>query len=595
MALLLFLLVSLVGTAEAGVSPKKILESAVLTARAPEGTMAYALTDGSIWTGQKRLVQVGTLPSPASGLHASGGQVTAWSTTRTGLCVETTVLTATVGAKPTTRHRPLAPITVARLSSGHALLWPDQLDLIAEDGSLRSLPLPLGKPIAVSESGGTIQVDGVSGVLLAVAPDTGCPLGLQDDPALPPLARKRIRDVRKLCEVPARLPRVVEDEAAAALDIHRRLALREGDTQALGRLGGLSCDGVEEHRPEAQSHQSAFSTRTERELDLDPSLRPARGMQVVVTDADAAQDLHPWFEGSMAPACLHPVAFVARSEAEAAVLQGRIDEAAAADRGCADRLQAVSPGFLAPLDDERDAGARALYLQAGSGWRGIRKGALTARMVRMDLARLDPTDRLHTLAQVSELSPSWSIDPGPAGPILADVDGSWVAGAGWDVVRGPPNAIRRERTSLLGPVQRLQGRRDGRFEVLAGGQPAQVALEGSEVTWSEVVADSTELLPIPSPLPAPPAVDPGPWRISGEGQLSARTKTGTAHVNLGVPIERVLNGRLSSVAVTPVGLVGMGHDGAIAWRLTEIDQWIWTGEFVVGTSPLGVHGYRLPY
>ncbi len=595
MAPLLFLIVSQMGVAEAGVYPKKLRDAAALTAKAPDGTVAVALADGSVWSGRNKLIQVGALPGPASGLHVSGGQVTAWSVARRGLCVETTVSTFGTGTQPATRRRAVAPVTAARLSSGHALLWPDQLDLVSEGGTLRTVPLPLGQPLSVGESGQTVHVDGVSGTLLVVETDTGCPVGLEDDPGLPPLARQRLREAQKVCGIPARLPRAVEDEAAAELDVRQRLAVREGNTQALAMLGGLSCAEVEAHRPGATSHLSAFSTRTDRDLVLDPSLRPSRGLQVVVTNADAALDLVPWLEGSMAPACRHPVAFVGRSDAETAVLQRRIDDAAAAGRGCAEQLRAVPPVFLDALDDERDADTSAVYLQAGSGWRGVRKGALAARMVRMDLARLDPSDPLYTLAQVSELTPSWSIDPGPAGPILADVDGSWVAGAGWDVVRGPPNAIRHERATLLGPIQRLQGRRDGRFEVVAGGQPAQVALEGSEVTWADVAADSTALLPVPAPLPTAPSVDPGPWRISGEGQLSAHTKTGTATVDLGVTIERVLNGRLSSVAVTPVGLVGMGHDGTIAWRLTEIDRWIWTDEFVVGTSPFGIHGYRLPF
>lgn len=595
MAFLLLLILSELGTAEASVGPRKVVEAAVLTAKAPDGTLAVALADGTVWSGKKKLVERGTLPGPATGLHASGGLVTAWAVSRRGLCVETTVRTFGGGDEPSTRSRGLAPITAARLSTGHAVLWPDQVDLVSADGSVKTVPLPLGRPLSISEADGRIQVEGVSGTLLEIDPGTLCPVDLEDDSAWSPLARHRVREARKVCEIPPRLPRVVEDEAAAMLDVHRRLAVRQGDPQALAVLGGLSCAEAEAQRPKAQSHQSAFSTRTERKLVLDADLRPARGLQVVVRDADAAMDLAPWVEGSMAPACRHPVAFVGRSLAEAAVLQRRIDEAAAAGRGCSARIRAVAPESLDALDDERDTGTSAVYLQAGAGWRGVRIGALAARMVRMDLARLDASDPLHTLALVSELTPSWSADPGPAGPIISDVDGSWVAGAGWEVVRGPPNAIRTERATLLGPVQRLQGRRDGRFEVVAGGQPAQVALEGAEVTWAEVSADSTELLPIPAPLPSPPSVDPGPWRISGEGELSARTKTGTARVDLGVAIERVFNGRLSSVAVTPIGLVGMGHDGTIAWRLTEIDRWIWTGEFVVGTSPFGVHGYRLPY
>ena len=122
MALLLSLMLSLAGSAEAGVSPKKLLEEATLTAKAPDGAVAVALPDGSVWSGRKKLVQLGTLPGPVSGLHASGGQVTAWSVSRTGLCVETTVRTFGSGAEPDTRRRALAPITAARLSSGHALL-----------------------------------------------------------------------------------------------------------------------------------------------------------------------------------------------------------------------------------------------------------------------------------------------------------------------------------------------------------------------------------------------------------------------------------------------------------------------------------------
>lgn len=594
MTTLLPLLFASLELASAGVGPRKVVEQAVLEVTAPTGEVAVGLPDGSVWAGSGRVKRLGALPGVPVGLHASGGAVTAWSTRREGLCVETTLATWSAGLEVGRRTRGSAPVAASRLASGHAVLWPDQLDLVSASGEVRAIPLPLGRPIAVSEVDGLVQVDGLGGPLLQVDPKTGCPVDLVDDPGLPPLDRMRIRAARRVCEDPKRLPAPVVDEAEASLDVLRRVAIREGDPQALAMLGAWSCDAIEELRPTPVSAASAFSTREERELPADGRLKPQAGFRAIIKDVDAAVDLGPWIEGPMAPACRHGVVLLAESPAMARVLKRRIREARDQRRGCAENLRAGWPGELGPLD-EKEEDARAFYLQAGAGWRGVREGGVSARLVRMDLARLDRLDPLHQLSRAPELTPSWSVGPGPGGPLIKDVDGSWVAAAGWDVVRGPPNAIREERTSLFGPVQRLQGRRDGRFEVVAGGQPAQVALENGEVSWADVAADSTEVLPIPPSLPPPPAVDPGPWRITGDGELTARTGKGTATLSLGVPIQRVLNGRLASVAVTPVGLVGVGRDGKIAWKLTELDQWVWTGDFIVGSSPFGVHGFRLPY
>ena len=599
--MLVSLLIGLTATAAPleQVKPRKVVEQALLTATATDGTTAVALPDGQVWVGTRKLRAVGALPGPADGLHVSHGAVTAWHTKRAGLCVETTVHTwSTAGEELHAMTGVGAPISAAARPGAparHALLWRDHVDLIPVTASKPTrLVLPLGQPIGLSTHNGGLQVDGTTGPLLQLDAE-GCPTGLEDDPAARPLARLRTREARRACTDPPRLPRDIEAQAEAALDALQRDAISRGDAEALAQVGGLSCDAIEQQRPAPSDDSSAFAERFDRQLPLRGRLDPRGQTAAVVREFDPATELRPWVDGPWAPACAAKLILVASDPAKAAVLGTRLDDLQRQGASCAGQAIAAAPDELGAIDEEDGAPGRVLYVTEGVRWAGIRRGSVSWRMVRMDLARLAPGDPLHRIARASELTPSWSKGPGPGGPVIIDVDGSWVASAGWDLVRGPPNAIREERVSLNGPIVRLQGRRDGRFEVVSGGQVARVALEGRQVEWAEQRSDTTELLPIPPPLPPRSESDSGPWRIVGDGRIGGRTKDGNVTIDLGVAIERVYNGRIASVVVTPVGLVGVGPDGSLRWRLTEVDQWVWTDAFVVGTSPWGIQGYRLPY
>ena len=208
------------------------------------------------------------------------------------------------------------------------------------------------------------------------------------------------------------------------------------------------------------------------------------------------------------------------------------------------------------------------------------------------------SDPLGKLAQAPELVPDWVEGPGPGfGPIL-DVDGSWVAGSGWDVLRGPFNAHRIERVAMGGPVSHLRIRRDGRVEVRSGGQLAAVVMESENaaIEWGLAPADSAGAYPIEAPRTRPaPAVDPGPWRLAGDRRLQASAAAGGGTLELPLPIRHVENRAAGTVLYTDLGLFGLDAGGTLTWRLTDPESWVIDGPLLVGTSPFGVAAWRLPY
>ena len=599
---LLLTLAALQGAPAADLSqvrPKRLAADAAMSVAGDGGRVALVTSTGEVWVGTQRLEAVGDLGGPPHGLHLSGGAVTAWSTRRTGLCVETSVATFSPAGSPTPRIAPGSPLQVMAIPGGHALLWADRVERISADGAAPQVfPLPPGWPVGLSMVDGQVQVDGAEGALLQIDLEAGCPDGLpDDDPSLRALERKQLRDARRVCGAPPHLPDRIDAIADVARAAGQAAAIRAGDTDALARLGAPTCAQLEALRPIEVDATSAFSSRFERSLTLAARIQPQRGLGAVVRVKDPGMDLEPWMEGPHAPACTGSLVLWAQEPAHAGYLKQRLAELRERGGGCADRARIAWPSDVGPFEkeDEDDPGD-AFYVQPGGGWVGVRRGALSARMVRLDLARLDPADPLHGVAKAPELVPAWTVGPAPGGDVVLDVDGSWVAGAGWDLVRGPPNAIRKERASLLGPVERVQGRADGRFEVVAGGQPARVTLEdGGSVEWTDALSSGEALLPVPDALPPKPSVDPGPWRVVGEGRLAARSETGPLSVSLGLPVQRVLNGRNATAVVTPLGIVGVGRDGTLLWRMTEARQWVFTGDFVVGTTPWGIQGYRLPY
>ncbi len=590
------LLATLLAADLSAVKPRKVAQDAAMSVTAANGDVAVVTHDGELWAGSGTLRKLGSLPGTAAGLHLSGDVLTAWSTVRTGLCVETELRrVSTDGSAFPDQRLPGAPLAILPVKGAQALLWPDRLDILPnQPGAARSIPLPASPAVGLSLHNGRLQVDAADGPLMAVDLATGCPVGLEDDPQRSPLERWRVREARRLCETPPHLPDPVRAEAEIERAARLSRAMMDGDTETLARLGPPTCAGIEAQRPTASGHASAFTTRREKAIQVARDLDPGRGFMTILREPDPAMDLGPWVSGPFAPACEGRLILAPEDAAVGRWLRRALAEADRLGASCADNVRVADPGDIGP-EPAGDDPSKVLYVKSGGSLLGVRQGAVSARMARLDIARLAADDPLHDLAQAPELTPSWSVSPGPGGPLLIDVDGSWVAGAGWDLVRGPPNAIRKERTPLLGPVSRLQGRSDGRFEVVAGGQPARVALEDHSIEWMEALSPDEQLLPIPDALPPRPETNRGPWRIVGEGRVGARSDQGERVVDLGLPISRLINGRLMSVLVTPVGLVGIDGAGKLAWRLTEVDRWVWTEDFVVGSSPWGVQGYRLPF
>jgi hypothetical protein len=81
----------------------------------------------------------------------------------------------------------------------------------------------------------------------------------------------------------------------------------------------------------------------------------------------------------------------------------------------------------------------------------------------------------------------------------------------------------------------------------------------------------------------------------GSGRLQASANAGGGTKLLPVTIQRVENREGGTVVYTDLGMLGLDEDGEIAWRLTDVVDWVLCDELIVGATPFGMAGWRLPW
>ncbi len=574
-------------------------------ARQPQGHPAHAAAwaedeqgdvvalvdrDGGLWTGRRKLSRLGAVSFVPDRL-LYGDRLVLVRSEQAGLTGHAAWAVLRPDGAGAIKGERDAPVREVRATpTGAVLLFPDAVVVVDQDRrESKEIPLPFLHPRDLRVEGGVARVRGPDGRGLTLALTDGCPTDL---PAVAPedaLDAVMWREAARVCGAPPRLDDAVIRRARAQRDAAVEEALAAGDADAIIALDPPG--GVEGLRPSGKGQLGAVRTREEATVRVAERLLPDAGLVVVHTKPTPGMDLGPWAGTPWAPACVARLVLAPGTLEEAAVLEDRIAAAGARGLACADGLAVAHPGEVSEWKDA------VFYVEAGTRVRGGRNGALSPHRVRMDLAWLTgAADPLHTIAAAPELVPEWTVGPGPGfGPIL-DVDGSWVAGAGWDVVRGPASAQRVDRASLGGPVSGLRVRRDGRMEVVSGGQHALATLETGAVTWVDAPSDSADVYAIQRPRRGPrPAVDPGPWRVVGASTLQGSAKANGKVVELPVAVRDVENRDSGTVVHTDLGLIGLDAEGTITWRLTDPLDWVLVEDRIVGTTPFGVHGWRLPY
>jgi hypothetical protein len=573
------------------VRPRQLQGSAAAWATDADGrVVALVDSDDVLWVGSGKLHKLGALSFTPDEVVA-GDPLVLSRTDRRGLVGTTDwAVLAPRGGLAKKGTQPGRLIGAAGYDGGAALLFPATLLLVdGRSEQPRAIPLPFTGAREVTHEGDTVLVEASGGERLVVGIADGCPVGLREDVPEDDLTAMLWRETARLCSAPPRLPDARVRRAKVQRDATIEQAIRDGDADLVAALQPPG--GAEGLRPSVDAGAGAVRTREEAQVRIDARLQIGGGLTVVHTAPTPGMDLAPWAVGTHAPACAGAVVLAPSDPDVAEHLEGRVQAARAAGMPCAGSLRVARPGEVSAWKDT------VFYVEPGGRVRGGRNGGISARRVRMDQAWLRAdTDPLGMLAQAPELSPEWSEGPGPGfGPIL-DVDGSWVAGSGWDVLRGPFNAYRVERVALGGPISHLRVRRDGRIEVRSGGVVGAVVMEQGEVEWGLPLADSAGAYAIEAPRARPrPAVDPGPWRQAGDRRLQASAKVGGGSLELPVPIQHVENRSAGTVLYTELGLFGLDEEGTITWRLTDPESWVVDGPLLVGTTPFGVSAWRLPY
>lgn len=573
------------------VKPKGLRDSAVAWAEGEDGeVVALVDEDGGLWTGRRKLKRLGGVSFLPDQVLADGHLVLVQGA-QTGLTGRSQWAVLKPDGSGAIKGEHDAPVREARTTPGGvALLFPDAIALVDLSwGETRLLPMPFLHPRDLRVDGDVVRVRGPDGEALAVSLADACPVGFPETAPAGALDAVMWRETARVCAAPPRLSDAVVRRARAERDALVEEALASGDADAI--IGLDPPGGIEALRPSGEGQLGAVRTREEATVSVAARLLPPAGLVVVHTAPTPGMDLGPWAGTPWAPACVARLVLVPESSEQAAVLEDRIAAAGARGLACADGIAVAQPGEVGAWKDT------VFYVQGGSRVRGGRNGALSPHRVRMDLAWLTgAADPLFPIAEAPELVPEWTVGPGPGfGPIL-DIDGKWIAGAGWDLVRGPASAHRVDRATLAGPITGLRVRRDGRMEVVSGGQVGFVTLETGEIEWSDAPSDSSAVYPVEAPRRGPvPAVDPGPWRVVGAATLQGNAKIGGKKIDLPIPIRDVENRDSGTVVHTDLGLLGIDRNGDIAWRLTDPLEWVVVADRIVGTTPFGVHGWRLPY
>lgn len=573
------------------VRPKELQESPAAYATDADGRVVVLVdNDAGLWVGRNRLRRLGRLSFMPDQITV-GDPLVLSRTDRKGLVGTTdwAVLSAGGGlARKGERSGRL--LDSVAYDGGAALLFPDAL-LLVDDASdePREIPLPFVGALDVQHELDVVIVEGADRARLTVRIQDGCPIGLAEAAPEQDLAAMLWRETARLCSAPPRLPDDRVRRAKVQRDALVEQAVRDGDAALITALQPPG--GAEALRPFIDNRMGAVRTREEAQVELSPRLAEGGGLIVVHARPTPGMDLAPWASGTYAPACAGTVVLASADPDVAEHLKARVLAARDAGLPCAGSLLVAQPGEVSDWKDP------VFYTESNGRVRGGRNGGISARRVRLDQAwLLEGSDPLADIAQAPELVPEWSEGPGPGfGPIL-DIDGSWVAGSGWDVLRGPFNAYRVERVPLGGPIDHLRVLRNGRIEVRSGGEIGAVVMEKGTVEWGGRLSDSAGVYPTETPRFRPvPAVDPGPWRLAGDRRLQASAKVGGGTLELPVPVRHAENRENGTVLYTDIGLLGIDEKGSIEWRLTDVESWVVNGALLVGVTPFGVSAWRLPY
>jgi hypothetical protein len=364
-----------------------------------------------------------------------------------------------------------------------------------------------------------------------------------------------------------------------------RRAASQGDLAELSALGVRGKAMVESVRPEESPSVGAYRTREEKSVRLHSSLVSVRGV-MVITSPDPEMDLRPWVTGPHAPAC-HTRVVLAPSHAEIMRdLHARVLALRAEGLTCAADLIVSTRGMAGDL--QHDVG----YVDITGNLKATRDGPISALHARLDIARaLEPAqgqraDPLVPLASLPDLFANWTVGPGPVTEIVLDTDGSWLAGTGWNLVRATPGNLRTISMELMGPVGGISIRKDGRVDVVSGGQVVEVDLERRKLFWG----------PPRSVIPKQRSHDPGSWRIENGTTVIRGAMGETSHmrIHLPIPVHEVAPLGTGAVVLTDLGLFGISSVGELAWRIVGATHWQESGGVLIAGGPAGVSGYYLP-
>ena len=576
-----------------GIKPEKLRAAPVNSE--VDGWVAVVDAEGTLWTAQGRSLKARGQPLPgATGLWA-GPQVGLWRVDQQGLVAHSEVRLYDPDEKKVLASLAVdAPLLeVAPMGGGLALLFPGELRAIGLSGKgIEPVPLPASTRSLRPSEGGGLQVEGPGwSAPLVLDGATGCPTG--PFPETGQLAdRIGLRALSLRCQLPLG-PHNPALAASAQVDHDVRVlrAFAEGDGVALAAMGFRGERAIAAYRPQAGALLGRFSTKGQTEQAINPRLL-GPGMTVVLRDPSPLLDLRAFLSGPYAPACAARVVLAPPAAATVGWWEQAVDRTLAAlGPGCGPDVLVARPDEVYSAEELRGDAIvpEVRYLDASARLMGQRSGAAGAVYVRLDLVRAaGGADPLRTFAELPELNAAWTVGPGPVRQLALDVDGSWVAGVGWDLVRATPDNLRQHHQRFLGPVTDVSPQPDGRFLVRVAGQGVRADLD--QQRWSP------EAAPKAAPTQAGPA-NPGVWLLEGgvamrpdpkrKGQLCRVEK-------LGLPVSRIQANGEGAILETPLGLVGVAADCTPQWRAVDVADHVVSQRFLILASPDGVRGYLIP-
>jgi hypothetical protein len=436
-----------------------------------------------------------------------------------------------------------------------------------------------------------------------------------------------------VCGQPLSLPANIAAEAVLQRVAAIEAAALASDQITLAAMGVRSKPQLKRIRPGKTETPGSFRTRDEGLADVPEELLGG-GFTVFVAKPVATMPLKNWVMGTHAPACHARVILIPEDKETSLALQMRLRALRATRGNCAASL------YLSEIQAVKLNYDFAWYVDDEGHRVGRRTGAPTARLVRMDLARLKEGDPLRRFAEAPELYAEWTEGPGPSYEVKLDIDGSWVGDSGWDLLAGSPRHDRINRVELAGPVRDITVLPDGLIEAKTGGQPVQVEFRWATGTvdwldhwpsskgvdtdtvsarlssstgaigelwqvsngkvWRSATEEDDSVPNSNSEKLQQDEVEP-PNQLEGKGQpdlgdASGQPKMidGRIVISLPVPAIRTVPIEGGAIVLTSFGLVGIDPGGSVRWRLTEVNDFVVTRRWLVVATPWGIRGHRIP-